>query len=72
MWVLVAITVGGSLLGIFGMLLSVPTCSVLYALLRQSVNNRLSEKSICHLFEDTIENEIVENSDNDEEQNDVV
>lgn len=72
MWVLVAITVGGSLLGIFGMLLSVPTCSVLYALLRQSVNKRLSEKSISHLFEDTVENEIVENSDNDEEQNDVV
>ncbi len=72
MWVLVAITVGGSLLGIFGMLLSVPTCSVLYALLRQSVNNRLSEKSISHLFEDSVENEIVENSDNDEKQNDVV
>ncbi len=61
MWVLVAITVGGSLLGIFGMLLSVPTCSVLYALLRQSVNNRLSKKSIDFLVEDSVENDVAEN-----------
>ena len=76
LWVLVAITVGGSLLGIFGMLLSVPICSVLYALLRQSVNNRLSKKSISYLFEDSVENdvaenevaenEVIDNNDNDE------
>ena len=34
-WVLAAVTVGGSLMGILGMLVFIPLCSVLYALLRQ-------------------------------------
>lgn len=71
MWVLVAITVGGSLLGIVGMLLSVPTCSVLYALLRQSVNKRLLKKSIVitdNSMEENLDNSInIEEKHNDEE-----
>ena len=43
-WVLVAVTIGGSLWGVAGILLSVPTCSVLYALLRQSVRQRLAKQ----------------------------
>lgn len=44
-WVLAAVTIGGSTFGIMGMLLSVPFCSVLYTLLQQNVNNRLKKKS---------------------------
>ena len=33
-WVLVAVTLGGSMMGIVGMLIFIPLCSVLYALLR--------------------------------------
>lgn len=43
-WVLVAITIGGSLFGLLGMLLSVPIASVLYTLLRRSVQARLARK----------------------------
>lgn len=45
-WVLAAVTVGGGLFGFVGMLIGVPTASVLYALLRQDVNRRLSKKVI--------------------------
>lgn len=44
MWVLAAVTVGGALFGILGMLLAVPTFSVLYSLLRDAVQRRLSAK----------------------------
>lgn len=40
-WVLTAVTVGGGLFGLPGVLLSVPVCSVLYALLKQDVRRRL-------------------------------
>lgn len=43
-WVLVAVTVGGSAFGIAGMLIFIPLCSVLYTLLRQEVNGRLKKK----------------------------
>ncbi len=43
-WVFSAVTIGGSLFGIMGILLSVPICSVLYTLLRQSVDMRLERK----------------------------
>lgn len=39
-WVLVAVTVGGSAMGIIGMLISVPACSVLYVVSRNAVNGR--------------------------------
>lgn len=40
-WVLVAVTVGGSLMGIIGMLIFIPLMSVLYTLLREDVYKRL-------------------------------
>lgn len=40
-WVLVAVTLGGNLMGIFGMLTFVPISSILYTLLREFVNSRL-------------------------------
>ncbi len=46
LWVLAAITIGGSLLGIVGMLIFVPLFSVLYVLLRETVVRRLQKKQI--------------------------
>lgn len=43
-WVLVAVTIGGSALGIVGMLVFIPLCSVLYAVLREVVNKRLENR----------------------------
>ncbi len=43
-WVLVAVTLGGSLLGITGMLFFIPLVSVLYALFRELVYGRLKNK----------------------------
>ena len=43
-WVLVAITVGGSLMGIVGMLIFIPLVSVGYTLLRRDVSRRLHKK----------------------------
>lgn len=45
--VLVAITVGGNLWGALGMLVSLPIASVLYTLLRNSVDKRLKEKRLA-------------------------
>ena len=45
-WVLLAITVGGELMGVAGMLVFVPLCSVLYALFREFVYNRLAERQV--------------------------
>lgn len=41
-WVLAAVTLGGKLMGIAGMLFFIPLCSVLYALFRDFVKGRLS------------------------------
>lgn len=45
-WVLAAVTVGGGVMGIFGMLVAVPLSSVLYSLLRDSTNRRLARRGI--------------------------
>ena len=45
-WVLVAVSVGGSLMGIAGMLVFIPLTSVLYALFREFVNQRLQAKGL--------------------------
>ena len=42
-WVLAAVTVGGSLFGFVGMLICVPVCSVLYSLLKIYVNIKTKE-----------------------------
>ena len=44
-WVLVAVTVGGSAMGIVGMLIFIPLCSVGYSLLREEVNKRTRLKN---------------------------
>ena len=44
-WVLAAVTIGGSLMGVVGMLIFIPLCSVLYALLREAVHNRLDDQT---------------------------
>lgn len=45
-WVLAAVSLGGSLFGIVGMLVFIPIVSVLYTLLRENVNKRLDEKQL--------------------------
>lgn len=45
-WVLVAVTVGGSLMGVVGMLVFIPLTSVVYALFRQTVYKKLKERKI--------------------------
>ena len=45
-WVLAAVTLGGSLMGVAGMLFFIPLCSVLYALFRDFVKGRLEEKKV--------------------------
>jgi len=46
LWVLLAVTVGGSLFGVLGILLGVPVMAVIYELFREYVNNTLNEKNI--------------------------
>ena len=45
-WVLAAVTLGGKLMGVGGMLFFIPLCSVLYALFRDFVKGRLAEKKV--------------------------
>ena len=45
-WVLAAVTIGGKLFGVAGMFLFIPVCSVLYALFREFVFDRLKQKKI--------------------------
>ncbi|QSX07300.1 AI-2E family transporter [Sedimentibacter sp. zth1] len=45
-WVLVAVTVGGSLMGILGILIFIPLTSVIYTIFRAFVNKRLENKKI--------------------------
>ena len=46
-WVLAAVTLGGKLMGVGGMLFFIPLCSVLYALFRDFVKGRLAEKKVA-------------------------
>lgn len=45
-WVLSAVTLGGSLMGILGMLIFIPLCSVVYALFRDFVKRRLRQRAV--------------------------
>lgn len=45
-WVLAAVSIGGSLIGVVGMLTFIPLVSVLYTLFREFVYKRLEEKHI--------------------------
>lgn len=46
MWVLLSVTVGGSIGGILGMLIATPLCSLLYALFTKMVNDKLKNNKI--------------------------
>lgn len=44
-WVLVAVTVGASINGVLGMLLSVPLASIMYSILKTDVNLKIKSTS---------------------------
>ena len=56
MWVLVAVSLGGSLMGLVGMLIFIPMVSVIYTLFRGYVYERLRKKNIT-VFEKKEEKE---------------
>lgn len=45
-WVLAAVTLGGSMFGVVGMLVMIPLCSVLYSLLRTATRERLRSRGV--------------------------
>lgn len=47
MWVLLAVSVGGELMGVGGMLLMIPLTSVLYTILRELTKMRLEQRGIA-------------------------
>lgn len=46
MWTLMAVILGGSLMGITGMIIGLPLASILYAILREETNEQLENKKI--------------------------
>ena len=46
MWTLIAISIGGSLFGVIGMLIGLPLASVLYSIFKNTINEKLKEKKI--------------------------
>ena len=46
MWVLVAVAVGGKLMGVAGMFLMIPIASVVYTLLREKTHERLAQAQV--------------------------
>jgi len=46
MWVMLAVTVGGGMFGVVGMLTAVPICSIAYTLLAEAARVRLTEKNL--------------------------
>lgn len=49
LWVLAAVTAGGGLFGVLGMIISVPLCSVCYVLFSDAVKRRLTAKNLKDL-----------------------
>ena len=56
-WVLAAVTVGGGVMGIGGMLLSVPLVAALYRLIRNDVHQGLAQEETCAEVETVSEEE---------------
>lgn len=56
-WVFVAVTVGGSISGVFGMIVFIPLASTMYILLRDDIRRRRSAimHSTCEVEEENIE-----------------
>ena len=49
-WVLVAITIGGGLFGIMGMIIGLPVVSIIYAITQENTNKKLQEKNLENEF----------------------
>ncbi len=47
-WVLFAVTLGGGFFGVLGIIISVPVCSVFYALFQNWIILRLEKRNVCH------------------------
>lgn len=63
-WVLVAVTVGGTSMGLLGMIIFIPLFSIIYTLLRSFANERLKKNKIpVHKWDNTAEIEEVEELD---------
>lgn len=56
MWVLAAVTIGGSTFGIIGMLLGVPLAATCYKLLREDVNDKLIKQNTNRQHRNTTDN----------------
>ena len=54
-WVLAAVTIGGNLMGIVGMLIFIPLVSVLYTIFREFIYLRLKEKNIKQVTKTVVE-----------------
>ena len=54
-WVLAAVTIGGNLMGIVGMLIFIPLVSVLYTIFREFVYLRLKENNIKQVTKTVVE-----------------
>jgi predicted PurR-regulated permease PerM len=48
-WVLVAVTIGGGLWGMIGIVVSIPLCSVFYTLFQKWLIKRLEDRNVCHV-----------------------
>ena len=51
LWTLLAITVGGSLFGIVGMIAGLPIASIIYIIIKKDVNNRIAKKKELEKFD---------------------
>ena len=47
-WVLASVTIGGSLFGIVGMLVSIPVATVLYTLVHEKIDQRLRNRGFSN------------------------
>lgn len=54
-WIMLSITVGGGLFGFIGMLLSVPTFALIYAIVRTVIERRLREKALPEATESYVD-----------------
>ena len=66
-WVLLSVTVGGSLFGIIGMIIYIPIVSVVYALFRTHIYTRLSQEELLDEFDltpdDVLDEETIKKMD---------
>ena len=66
-WVLAAVTIGGNLMGIVGMLVFIPLLSVIYTIFREFVYMRLKKQNIKQVTKTEIE-EYTKEEDTEEEE----